>query len=218
MVALCFRYHEGLLKAREHLRSGRVGRPVSIRAMVGENLPEVRPDYRTLFSFRYAGVFDLIHEVDLAAWFADLPVRRVLGISGTYSDVGIEAPDLAEMIVDFGEAGEGLRQGCLASIHLDFFQQPRRRQIELTCTRGTIIVEFAPWDRCAVSVYEAERKVWEHEELPTQRDDMFRAEDREFLEAIARDKSIVCTIAEGLKSVEIVAQTYTFPDPPGDEP
>jgi len=218
MVALCFRYHQGLRKARQYLRSGRVGRPVSIRALVGESLPEVRPDYRTLFSSRYAGVFDLIHEVDLAAWFADSPVRRVLGISGTYSDIGIEAPDLAELIVEFAEAGERMPPTCLASIHLDFFQQPRRRQIELMCTKGTIIVEFAAWDCCTVSVYETERRTWTHEELPTQRDAMFRAEDREFLEAVAADKPIVCTIAEGLKSVEIVARTYTFPDPPGDKP
>ena len=31
---------------------------------------------------------------------------------------------------------------------------------------------------------------------------MFRAEDREFLEAVADDKPIRCTIAEGRKSLE----------------
>ncbi len=208
MVALCFRYHAGLLKARELLRSGRVGRPVSIRALVGEYLPYARPDYRDLFSSRYAGAFDLIHEVDLALWFADQPVRRVFSVSGSYSDIGIEAPDLAELLVEFEDR-------CTASIHLDFFQRPRRRQTELICTKGTITVEFAAWDRCTVSVYEAERGVWEHEELATQRDDMFRAEDSEFLQAVADDRPIVCTIAEGLKSVEVVAQAYTFPAPPG---
>jgi hypothetical protein len=33
---------------------------------------------------------------------------------------------------------------------------------------------------------------------------MFRAEDREFLEAVAEDKPIRCTVAEGRKSVEAV--------------
>jgi hypothetical protein len=45
---------------------------------------------------------------------------------------------------------------------------------------------------------------WEVEELITDRDDMFRAEDREFLEAVAEDRPIRCTIAEGRKSVEVV--------------
>jgi predicted dehydrogenase len=171
---------------------------VSVRALVGEHLPEVRPDYRTLFTSKYLGAFDLMHEIDLAIWYASQPVRRVLALKGSYSDIGIDAPDVAEILIDF-------KDRCLAGIHLDFFQRPRRRQIELIGTNGVIIVEFARWDRCTVSVYEAVKGTWEHEELVTDRDDMFRAEDQEFLEAVAEDKPMACTIAEGRKSVEVVA-------------
>jgi predicted dehydrogenase len=196
MVALCFRYHDGLLKARRYLDAGRIGRLVSLRLLMGEHLPDVRPDYRNLFSARYGGAFDLSHEVDLAVWYAGQPVRKVLAASGNYSDIGITAPDLAEMIVDFG--------GTLASIHLDFFQRPRRRLTELIGTAGVITVEFARWEHCTVSVYEAAKGAWEREELVTDRDDMFRAEDREFLEAVAGDRPIVNTIEEARKSVEII--------------
>jgi predicted dehydrogenase len=198
MVGLCFRYHQGLVKAKRYLDQGRIGRLVSIRALMGEHLPEVRPDYRTLFTSKYLGAFDLMHEIDLAIWYANRPIRRVLAVSGRYSDIGIDAPDLAEIVIDFEER-------CLAGIHLDFFQRPRRRQIELLGVSGVIIVEFARWDRCLVSVYEAVKGVWEQEELVTDRDDMFRAEDREFLEAVVGDKPIACTIAEARKSVEVVA-------------
>ena len=37
---------------------------------------------------------------------------------------------------------------CVASVHLDFFQRPRRRQMELIGTEGVVTVEFARWDRC----------------------------------------------------------------------
>jgi predicted dehydrogenase len=67
-----------------------------------------------------------------------------------------------------------------------------------------MVVEFARWDRCCVSVYEAAKAVWESEELTTDRDDMFRAEDREFLEAVAQDRPVVCTIAEARRSLEVV--------------
>jgi predicted dehydrogenase len=197
MVALCFRYHEGLVKAKGYLAAGRVGRLVSVRALVGEHLPEVRPDYRSLFSVTSGGAFDLMHEIDLAIWYAGQPVRRVSAMSGTYSDIGIAAPDLAEILIDF--AGP-----CLASIHLDFFQQPRRRQLELIGTAGVILVEFARWDHCTVSVYEASKRAWQQEELVTERDDMFRAEDSEFLRAVAEDGPIQATTAEGRKSVEVV--------------
>ena len=197
MVALCFRYHAGLVKAKSYLDAGRVGRLVSIRCMVGEHLPDVRPDYRTLFSAQKGGALDLTHEIDLAVWYAGAPVRQTLAFTRNYSDIGIAAPDLAEILLDF-------ENRCLASIHLDFFQRPRRRQTELVCTGGVILVEFARWDHCTVSVYEAASKTWLHEEFTTDRDDMFRAEDQEFMQAVAEDKPIRYTIAEGRKSVEVV--------------
>lgn len=197
MVALCFRYHAGLLKAREYLVSGRIERLVSVRALMGENLADVRPDYRNLFSAKMGGVFDLMHDIDLAIWFTGQSVQTVRALYGTYSDIGIEAPDIVEILM-------GFKDRCVASVHLDFFQRPRRRQMELIGTNGVIIVEFAGWDHCSVSVYETTRGKWEREELITDRDDMFRAEDLEFLEALASDKPIQCTIAEGRKSLEVV--------------
>ncbi|MHB8277078.1 MAG: hypothetical protein ACYDIA_05440 [Candidatus Humimicrobiaceae bacterium] len=35
---------------------------------------------------------------------------------------------------------------CMATVPLDFFQSPRRRQIEIIGTGGVAIVEFASWD------------------------------------------------------------------------
>jgi predicted dehydrogenase len=202
MVALCFRYHAGHLRAKTYLDSGRVGRLVSIRALMGEHLPEVRPDYRNLFTSRYSGAFDLMHDIDLAIWYAGGRVSKVLSLTGNVSDIGIDAPDLVEMLLQF-------EHSCVASVHLDLFQKPRRRVTELICTEGVIIVEFAKWDHCTVSLYDALRNTWEHEELDTDRDDMFRAEDREFLEAVAGDKPIRCTIAEGRKSLETVVAAST---------
>ena len=204
MIALCFRYHEGLLKAKRYLEEGRIGRLVAVRALMGEHLPDVRPDYRSTFLARYGGAFDLSHEVDLAVWYAGRPVRRVRSLSGTFSDIGIDAPDVAEILIEFEDR-------CLATVHLDFFQRPRRRQTELLGTDGVVMVEFASWDHCTVSRYEAARGEWELEDLTTDRDDMFRSEDREFLQAVAEDRPVTCTIAEARRSVEVIAAARTRP-------
>jgi len=210
MVAHCFRYHDGLLKAKEMLDAGRVGRLVSVRALVGEHLPTVRPDYRDLLAAQHQGVFDLMHDIDLAIWYVGLPVKQVYSLSGTFSDIGMTTEDMAEILLGFEDRsvvdtapGNSVRR-CLATIHLDRFQRPRRRQIELIGTGGVIIVEFARWERCTVSIYEVPRTEWVHQELITDRDDMFRAEDREFLQSIADNQPIRCTIAEGRKAVEVV--------------
>ena len=141
MVGLCFRYHDGIVKARRYLGEGRIGRLVSIRALMGEHLPDVRPDFRDLYTSRTTGAFDLMHDLDLALWFADLPVRKAHCVFGCFSDIDIEAPDVAEFLIEFDGP-------CTASVHLDFFQRPRRRQLELIGTRGVILVEFGRWDRC----------------------------------------------------------------------
>jgi predicted dehydrogenase len=202
MVGLCFRYHEGLVRAKRLLADGVIGRLVSIRAHMGEHFPEVRPDYRTLFTAEYSGAFDLSHDVDLAIWFAGGPVREVKGLYGSYSDIGIRAPDVAEILIQFQDR-------CLASIHLDFFQRPRRRQIELIGTSGLLLVEFASWDECTLSLYTAADKMWNHSRIPTRRDDMFCSEDREFLQAVAGDGAIRCTIEEACKSLAVVEQIYS---------
>jgi predicted dehydrogenase len=197
MVAYCFRYHEGLLRAKRYLDSNRVGRLVSMRALVGEHFPDVRPDYRDLDCAKEGGALELMHEVDLAVWYAGRPVRKVLALKRNYSDIGIEAPDVVEILMDF----EGR---SMASVHLDFFQRPRRRLTELICTEGVIIVELARWDQCTVSVYESPKGVWEEETLVTSRDDMFRVEDKEFLQAVAEGGPIHCSVEEARKSLEVI--------------
>jgi predicted dehydrogenase len=201
MVALCFRYHVGLRRAKEYLDSGRVGRLVSIRALMGEHLPDVRPDYRRLFTSTSIGAFDLMHDIDLAIWYAGGSIRKVSCLSGNFSDIGIEAPDVVEMLLQFDHR-------CLASIHLDLFQKLRRRIIELLCTNGVITVEFGRWDKCTISVHEPGRGDWECEEIATDRDDMFRAEDREFLESVAEDKPIPCTISDARQSLQAVVAAF----------
>ena len=200
MVGFCFRFHEGLTRAKQMLDAGRIGRLVSIRCRMGEHLPTVRPDYKTLFTSQYSGAFDLTHEIDLACWYAaPRPISAVKCMRGSFSDIGIKAPDVVEILVRFG--GD-----CLASVHLDFFSRPRNRVTELLGTEGTISVEFPTWEECTVGVYAAAEGKWTTERLATERDFMFRAEDTEFLEAVALDRPIRLDLAEACKSMRIVVE------------
>jgi predicted dehydrogenase len=198
MVAHCFRFHEGLRRAKQWLDEGRIGRLVSVRCLVGEYIPEVMPNYKNMYISQYSGVYELMHDIDLALWYADRPVIRAYGVDGTYSDAGMKSPDLAEMIVEFEDRR-------VASVHLDFFERARHRQTELLGTEGTIYVEFARWDQCRLSIYEAKTGEWTHDEIKTDRDDMFREEDRTFLEATASRKPVPIDIAEGRKVIEVMA-------------
>lgn len=197
MVAHCFRFHEGLQRARTLLQEGVIGRLLSIRASVGEYIPDVMPDYRNMYISSLNGVYELMHEIDLALWFADQPPVRVFGIHGRFSDVGMKSPDMVEILIEF-------KQQCLASVHLDFFQRARRRQIDLLGTKGTILVDFARWDECLISLYRSKTHTWTYKKLITDRDDMFREEDRLFLQAVASRSPSPLGIAEGRLSLQVI--------------
>ena len=196
MVGFCFRYHEGLLKAKELLDNGTIGRLVSIRAMVGEHLPSVRSDYMQTYYVKYSGAFEMVHDLDLAIWYAGQNIKNSYSVFGAYTDLGFQSPDNVELLVEFEDR-------IAASVHLDFYQRPRRRVTELVGTEGTILIDFSSWDRYTISIGNAEGK-WEYISGATRRDDMFIAEDTEFLKAVASDLPIKCTLEEACKSLSVV--------------
>ena len=210
MVAFCFRYHAALLKAKAMVESGRIGRLVSIRAMMGEPFYDIHPDYLNLYYSKYSGAFELVHDLDLAIWFAAQPIVDVCGVYGSFSDMGMESPDTVEMLLRFEDR-------CVANVHLDFFQSPRRRQIDLIGTTGVITVKFAAWDQAELSVYTRETARWGQETIATSRNDMFAAEDREFLESMITGNPVRCTIDEALKSLKAVAAIYQPNEPKGGQ-
>ncbi|KMW19128.1 Gfo/Idh/MocA family protein [Enterocloster citroniae] len=196
MVGFCFRYHQGLLRAKDLLSQGEIGRLISVRAMVGEHLPTVRRDYRKTYYVKYSGAFEMVHDLDLAIWYAGQPVKRSYGIYGAYTDLGFESPDNVELLLEFEDR-------LSASIHLDFYQRPRRRVMELVGTEGTILIDFSRWEDYTIYLGRADGN-WEKETGVTTRDDMFIDEDLEFLRAVAEDLPVSCTIEEACKSLEVV--------------
>ena len=197
MVGLCMRYHEGIKKAKEILDSGKIGRLVSVRSLVGEHFPSVHPEYKSMYYAQYSGAFELMHDLDLALWFSGQPVKKVHSVYGSFSDIDIEAPDVVEFLLQFEDR-------CTATVHLDFFQLPRRRNMELIGTNGVLIIDFTSWEQYTISIFNPEKNEWENESEKTARDDMFRDEDLDFLECIANDQPIFCNIAEGCRSLRVI--------------
>lgn len=197
MMGHCFRFHDGLILAKRMLDDGRIGRLLCARCEMGEYIPEVMPTYRDMYVSRYSGAYELMHDIDLALWYADRPPRHVIGIDGTFGDLEMESPDLVELTVEFEDRRVG-------SVHLDFVQRVRHRVTRLIGTGGTIVVEFAGWDSCRVSVYDAREGRWSNQEMATDRDDMFRAEDRAFLSAAASGSQAPVDIAAGALAVRVM--------------
>lgn len=204
MVGFCFRYHEVLRKAKQMVDDGLIGRVVNVRALVGEPFYEVMPNYLNMYYAKYSGAFELVHDIDVAIWFAGQDLDEVYSVHGPFSDMGMDSPETVEMLIRFQDR-------CAANIHLDFFQQPRRRYLEVLGVNGTILVEYTSWDKATITWYNTDTRKWQSQEYATRRNDMFRDEDTEFLKAVVGECEITCTIDEALKSLRAVEAVYRIP-------
>ena len=195
-VGFCFRFHDGIRELKRRLDEGRIGKLVSIRAMMGEHFPDMRPDYLSTYYVKYSGAFELVHDLDLAIYLAGEEVREFNGFFGSYSGLGFESPDTVEMLVKF--------ESCLANVHLDFFQSPRSRTMTILGTTGKMVLDFSTWDSFELRTYTRESGKWDTVTEKTARNDMFRAESLNFIGAVEGREENLCPISEAKKSLTIV--------------
>ncbi len=185
MVGYNLRFNKPLQIVRQALADGRIGRPVALRAEVGQYLPEWRPgkDYReTVSAKRELGggaVLELSHELDYARWlFGD--VKTVSAQVGHLSDLEMDVEDTAEIILQFSS-------GVIGSVHLDMIQQPATRTCRITGTEGMLT-----WDGMShrVQLFSAATATWSdlHSAKTIERNEMYVAELRHFLDCVKGNK------------------------------
>jgi len=179
MVAYNFRFYPPLQRLRDALLGGDIGRIVSIRAAVGQYLPDWRrdSDYRQGVSGRRelggGAVLELSHELDYVRWLCG-EVTEVFGLTERLSDLEIDVEDTAEVLLRFAS-------GAIGSVHLDMVQQPMARGCRVVGTEGTLL-----WDGVThrVQLWNTRAKIWHdlHPEAPLERNLMYLAELQHFID------------------------------------
>jgi predicted dehydrogenase len=201
MVGYTLRFNASLQAARKALRDGLIGRPAYIRAEVGSHLADWRPeaDYRQTVSARKelggGVVFELSHEIDYVRWFVG-EVATVSARLGTLGDLELEVEDTAEITLE-------MRNGTMASIHLDMLQRPGMRGCRIVGTNGTLL-----WDgiKNSVMCYSTTSKEWSTIYNCAERynrNEMYLAELEEFFASVQDGRAPAETCDEGLRALEI---------------
>ena len=200
MVGYNFRFYEPLQLMRQALMEGQIGRPLAIRAEVGQNLPDWRPgrDYRQGVSAREdlggGAVLELSHELDYVRWL----MGEVTGVSAQVarlSDLEIDVEDTADILLQF-------ENGAFGSVHLDMVQRQATRTCRIVGTEGTL-----EWDGIThrVRCFSAARDTWLdlHPETPLDRNEMYVAELRHFLDCVKDNGAPAVNGEDGLRALEI---------------
>ena len=206
LVGYQFRFHPGLRKVAELLAENAIGRPLSARAHWGEYLPGWHPweDYRQGYSARQelggGVILTLSHPLDYLRWLFG-EVEALWALAGQSSSLGLEVEDTAEIGLCF-------KNGGLGSLHLDYNQRPSAHHLEIVGTEGTI-----RWDNAdgGVRCYRADSLQGEWEIFPVtsgtgqpfERNELFLAEMRHFLDVIHGAAQPLCSLEDGLQALRL---------------
>jgi predicted dehydrogenase len=199
LIAYQMRFHPGLQIIHDLLSHDYIGRVISVRAEVGQYLPDWHPeeDYRKGYSASTClgggVVLDLIHEIDYIYWLFGAP-SRVFCMGGKYSSLEIETEDVAEILLECERAP-------VVEIHVDYLQHKPSRTCKIVGEKGTIY-----WDYYAncVEIYSAKTRTLELiEQKEFERNQMYVDEMQHFLACLIGKESPVVSIADARQSLEI---------------
>lgn len=141
LVGYDLRFDDGLIKAKEMISEGLIGRVCSFHAHVGQYLPDWRPheDYREGMSAskKLGGgvMLDLIHELDYLIYLFGEPIH-IINANGQLSDLEIETEDVSDSLITF-------RRGFSGTLHQDYLQKELSRYIHIVGSKGTLHLDFA---------------------------------------------------------------------------
>ena len=139
MVGFNFRFHPGMQRIIALVTDGKIGRIISVRVHTGSYFLYRTPfhhwqDYRDDYAARKVGggvILDsATHHLDFLGGLLG-EVSEVFCYAGKRGKLALAAEDIAEILLKFGN-------GVIASLHVNFVQQPYQVKYEVIGTEGTI--------------------------------------------------------------------------------
>jgi predicted dehydrogenase len=202
MVGYQLRFHPCILRLTEIVRSGVLGTPLSVRATIGEYLPNWHPyeDYRTTYAARTdlgGGVIvTQIHEFDYLYSLFGLP-RRIYALGGHWSDLEIDVEDTASILMEVPLGSRVLP----IHLHQDYLQSPPSRQCEIIGDRGRAVMDLPSLTVSLYMLGKPEPEIFRVENFD--RNNLFLDQARHFLHCVETRKRPIVDIADGIQSLRM---------------
>jgi predicted dehydrogenase len=205
VVGFQLRFHPGLRVVKELIESGAIGKVYGFRAHWGEYLPGWHPweDYRNSYAARAdlggGVVLTLCHPFDYLRWLFG-EVESLIGRTNHSGALELEVEDSADVI--FKMAG-----GTQGSLHLDYLQRPADHHLTILGSEGTI--EWRNSDG-SVRLFKASGGEWQEFNVPAgfDRNDMFLAESRNFLDVVQGKAEPFCSLDDGVKALKLALAVH----------
>ena len=211
LVGFQFRYHPTLNKARELIQASALGKVLTVHAHWGEYLPQWHPweDYRQGYAARAdlgGGVIvTLTHPLDYLRYLIG-EVESLWSFNGHLSPLEMDVEDAAEIGLKFVN-------GAVGGLHLNYFQRPPVHRLEIVGTDGTL-----RWDNAdgILHFHKMPAPFGSFSENPPapvvgayappegfERNQLFLAQTRHFVETALGESEPRCTLADGARALRL---------------
>lgn len=199
LLGYTWRWWPPLDRVRTLLSEEVVGPLRHVRFVMSAHLADWHPweRYQDFFMASTAqgggALLDESHWVDLACWMFGMP-RSVLARVDRLSDLEIETDDCVDMMLEY--------PGRLRiSLHLDLFGRPHEKSITFVGEKGSMVWSADP-NRITIGSSAAG---WERvEDFTCERNDMFVAVARDFLDMLSGAKPQRCTLEDGIRVLTVL--------------
>jgi len=205
-IGFMMRYHPLIKKIKKKIESGEIGKIIHYASQWGEDLRLWHPweDYRISYAAndKMGGgpTLTLSHDIDLALWLCKQKVKKKYINFNYGSDLNIKTHHGSDMIIKF-------QNNTSANIHLDFYQNPPKRSLEIIGTLGRL--EFDYYSSSMRHFSPNTSKVKNYKLKKFNRNDMFVDEIKDFLYCVKNNLVSPISIDESAKSLKLcITKSY----------
>ncbi len=216
LVGFQFRYHPTLNKARQLIQSSALGKILTVHAHWGEYLPQWHPweDYRQSYAARAelgGGVIvTLTHPLDYLRYLLG-DVDSLWSFNSHISPLDVDVDDVAEIGLKFAN-------GAIGGVHVNYFQRPPVHRLEIVGTNGTL-----RWDNAdgILYFYKMPASFGSYSDQPPapvvdtfhltagfERNQLFVAQTRHFIEVVRGESEPVCSLEDGVMALRLALAAY----------
>lgn len=199
LLGYTWRWWPPLGRMRELLQQQAIGKIRHVQFHMSAHLADWHPwePYQSFFmaSATQGGgaLLDESHWIDLMVWLFGMP-EKVSARVERISDLEIETDDNVDILAVYPE---GLR----VTLHLDLYGRPHEKSIRFVGEAGTLVWSADP-NRLAIGKEMGQS--WQQEFFHCERNDMFVAVAREFLDVLNGSSPVTCTLDDGLKVMKLI--------------
>ncbi len=201
-VGYQMRFHPVVERIKELIDEGSIGKLCYADVHFGEWLPGMHPyeDYRISHAARNdqggGAILCLSHDIDYFLWLFGMP-ERVYCAGGHLSSLEMDVEDTAEILLNYS-----LNESeFIARIHLNFLQKPAQRYCRIVGSDG-----WLHWDyhsNLLTTRSNSSSDIHTEDFSDFQRNNMFVAEQKDFLDSIKDKRDPRSSIQSGLDTMVV---------------